>query len=150
MLSTLSKLSCLLLFGLLLNPISAFAQDDEKIDFVTTIKPIFEQHCLECHGAEDPEAFRIDDKDESMDYIDVDSPEDCDMYYLLITDDEDQLMPPADEENPLSADQISAVKSWISQGADWPDGLEWSTATEAEVDAGSQSTTDDPTVVVPP
>ena len=90
MLSTLSKLSCLLLFGLLLSPAPAFAQDGEKIDFVTTIKPIFEQHCLSCHGAEDPEAFRIDVKDEAMDYIDVDSAEDCDMYQVLMTDDEDE------------------------------------------------------------
>jgi uncharacterized membrane protein len=41
----------------------------------------------------------------------------------MVTDDEDELMPPPDEENPMDEKEIALVKLWIDQGAEWPDGV---------------------------
>ena len=47
------------------------------------------------------------------------------LFKLITTKDEDERMPPADEEHkPLSAEQIDLVKRWIDAGATWPDGVE--------------------------
>lgn len=91
-----------------------------KVDFVRTIKPIFEQHCISCHGPTDPDAFRIDLKDEAMDYIVPEAADESQIYEVLTTDDEDVLMPPPDEDNALTPAQIKSVKDWIDQGAQWP------------------------------
>ena len=48
----------------------------------------------------------------------------CEMCYVLDSDDEDELMPPPEEESPLSEDQIDLIKTWVNQGADWPEGVE--------------------------
>ncbi len=96
------------------------AQESEPVDFVKTIKPIFDAHCVSCHGEKDPESFRIDVKDEAMDYITAKLPDESELYLALVSDDEEVLMPPPDEENPLTKEQIQSVKSWIEQGAQWP------------------------------
>ena len=111
-----------LLALLLTVPVSA--QDTKSVSFERDIKPILENHCINCHGPEKEEGTRLDIRDDAMDYIEVGDPENSTFYEQLITDDEDELMPPPDEENPLTAEQISLVKTWISEGAEWPDGIE--------------------------
>ena len=103
------------------NPLAANGQSSDAVDFVTTIKPILEQHCLKCHGEKDPKNFRIDIKDEAMGYIAENSADDSDLYQVLVTDDEEMLMPPPDAKNPLAEEQIQSIKTWINQGAEWPD-----------------------------
>ena len=114
---------CLALLVTLCN--SAVAQD--KIDFVLNIKPIFENHCVSCHGPEKAESFRIDDREDALFYVEPEgSPnaEESDLFLCLESEDEEELMPPPDENNPLSENQIQLVKAWINQGADWPEGIE--------------------------
>ena len=95
------------------------AQD--KVDFVKDIKPIIEKHCISCHGPEKEEAYRTDIREDAMDYIEPGSAEDSDFYLLLVSDDEEQLMPPPEDGDPLTKEQITLVKTWINQGADWPE-----------------------------
>lgn len=97
------------------------AQD--KIDFVKVIKPILEKHCISCHGPEKEESFRIDIRDDAMDYIE-DTAEDSHFYQVLISDDEEEIMPPPDEGTPLTDDQIQSIQTWINEGANWPEGIE--------------------------
>lgn len=97
--------------------------DADRIDFVTDIKPIFENHCLRCHGPEEEEAFRIDDRDATMDYIEPGDPDESDLMYHLTTDDEEDMMPPPDEGGPLDDADIQLIRTWIEQGAEWPDGV---------------------------
>lgn len=104
--------------------ISATANDGVKVDFEKQIKPIFENHCLSCHGPDKEEGFRIDVKDDALAYVEEESAEDSDLYLVLVSDDEEQLMPPPDDENPLTDEQIELVKTWINEGADWPDDVE--------------------------
>ena len=101
------------------------AQDQERtVDFVSDIQPILESNCLRCHGAEDPEGnYRIDLKDEALEYIEAGDAEASDFYEYLITDDEDSMMPPPDDGGPLDDSDIKLVKTWIDEGATWPDGV---------------------------
>ncbi len=111
------------LLVLLLNaPVDA--QEAQSVSFETHIKPILENHCISCHGPEKEEGTRLDIRDDAMDYIEVGDPENSDFYAHLISDDEEELMPPTEEENPLTAERIALVKTWISEGAEWPDGIE--------------------------
>ncbi|MEM9942501.1 MAG: c-type cytochrome domain-containing protein [Planctomycetota bacterium] len=94
------------------------------IDFVKEIKPIFENHCLSCHGTKRAEGLRLDSKLEASDYLVPGEPEESDIYLLLIDTDEDYVMPPPNEGiRPLSKQQIATVKQWIKEGAQWPDGV---------------------------
>lgn len=98
------------------------ATDPAPVDFVTQIKPIFEQHCLECHGPEEEEAFRIDDREVTLeDYVVAGEPDESDLYNYLISDSDEDRMPPPEEGEPLDPDQIALIRTWIEQGASWPD-----------------------------
>jgi hypothetical protein len=119
------KTGCLTLIGLLLPLVAAVGQESgDKVDFANSIKPIFENHCISCHGPETAENFRIDVVDEAMDYIEAGATDESDIYLSLVSDDEEVLMPPPDEQNPLSAEQIQLVKIWIDEGAEWPADVE--------------------------
>ncbi|MHC4996778.1 MAG: DUF1549 domain-containing protein, partial [Planctomycetota bacterium] len=48
-------------------------------------------------------------------------PDDSELYLRLVTDVEDDLMPPADSGHTLSQKEIELVRAWIEQGAEWED-----------------------------
>jgi uncharacterized membrane protein len=115
-----SKFFWSFVFSLFVLLTSSLTVAQDKVDFVKQIKPILEKHCMECHNADGGE-YPIESKDDAFDYIVEGSPEDSEMFDVLVTDDEDYLMPPADFERPLTDEQIGLVKRWIAEGAQWPD-----------------------------
>ena len=114
-----SKFPMMFLFLFLLTGFSPSA-DAQKVDFETQIKPLLEKHCMECHNA-DGDSYPIEIKDDAFDHIVEGEPEESDMYLVMVTDDEDELMPPPDFDRPMAENEIELVKTWIAQGADWPD-----------------------------
>ena len=114
-----SKFLWISIFSLLLTGFYSSA-DAQKVDFNTQIKPLLEKHCMECHNAE-ADSYPIEVKDDAFSFIVEGEPEESDMYLVLVTDDEKELMPPADFERPLNDDQIELIKTWIAEGAEWPD-----------------------------
>jgi len=127
---------------------SAVAQDN--VDFVNDIKPIFEKHCISCHGPEKEESFRMDDADDTLAYVEPGDAEESDLYLVLVSDDEEELMPPPEDGIPMTEAQIELVKAWINQGADWPEGVEFVDTSSAlvgsvrqeDVGSGDQSDSD--------
>ena len=117
----------------------AVPQTETEINFKNDIQPIFENHCLRCHGPETEEGFRIDDKEAALDYITPGEPEESEIYTYLVTDDEEELMPPPDEGGPLGDSDVQLVKRWIAQGAAWPDDVQWGTGAEVETEPVSES-----------
>jgi len=108
----------------------------DKIDFALHIAPIFEAHCLECHGAKkDKGGLRMHTKaaafkggDLAADAEDITNivPGDADASFLvelLNPEFEDELMPPKKSGGPLKPEQIDLIKRWINEGAEWPDDL---------------------------
>jgi len=102
--------------------LTATVWGQKTVDFEKQIKPILEKHCMECHS-DDGDEYPIDDKEEALAFVEAGEPEESDMYLLLVSDDKDEIMPPSDFEHPLNDEQKELVKTWIAEGADWPDGL---------------------------
>jgi len=114
-----SKFLWMILCSLLLTGLSS-SVNAQKVDFETQIKPLLEKHCMECHNA-DGDSYPIEVKDDAFDFIVEGKPEESDMYLVLVTDDEDDLMPPADFKHQMTNDQKELIKTWIAEGAEWPD-----------------------------
>jgi ankyrin repeat protein len=116
---------CLGLFaGILL------AQGPSKVDFGRDVLPIFRQNCTGCHGpSQQMSGLRLDRKSSVLSFRRVvpGGIENSLLYKRLNGASEyGPQMPPS---GPLHLEQINLIKSWIEQGADWPDAL----ANEADV-----------------
>ncbi len=97
----------------------------KMIDFARDIRPILSATCFGCHGPDEAtrEAdLRLDDRESVFDESGVVVPGDIDaseLYQRLITNDEYSKMPPPDEGEPLTVQQIESLRLWIEQGAEW-------------------------------
>ena len=118
-----SKFLWMILFSFFLTALPSSA-DAQKVDFNTQIKPLLEKHCMECHNA-DGDSYPIENKDDAFSHIVEGEPEESDMYLVMVTDDEDELMPPADFDRPMTKSEIELVRTWIAEGAEWPDDAEF-------------------------
>jgi hypothetical protein len=104
------------------------ASSPQDVDFARDILPIFEHHCVECHGRKLQESnFRLDLRHNALAGGDFGEPAivpgkpDDSPLLRYVTGDDDIVMPPDGE--PLSAVQVSLLRKWIEQGAPWPDEL---------------------------
>jgi len=96
--------------------------DDGSIDFEKQIAPIFQQRCVRCHAPGnqkgDVSLATLEDL-KANEYVIAG---DADGSYLieLVTsqDGEPPAMPHKAE--PLSSDEVSLLRQWIEQGAEWP------------------------------
>jgi hypothetical protein len=102
-----------------------------KISFNYDIKPILSDRCFACHGpdANKREAdLRLDTpegafaalKDNPGHFaIIAGDPDESEMYRRLISDDPDIKMPPPESNLSISEEEISLIKKWIAQGAEY-------------------------------
>jgi len=104
--------------------VEAFAQTP-RVDFARDVQPIFRQNCIGCHGPSQANAgMRLDRKSSvfksGLRRVVAGSSENSFLYYRVSGTAYGLQMPPS---GPLRAEQISTVKAWIDQGAEWPDAL---------------------------
>lgn len=111
-------------------PFSNEGAGSRKISFNRDIRPLLSDKCYNCHGPneESREAdLRLDDekavfadrgKDKPI-LISRGDPAKSDLYRRLIASDPDDLMPPAKSHKVLTTQQISTLKKWIEEGAEW-------------------------------
>jgi uncharacterized membrane protein len=69
-----------------------------------------------------------------LDFIGDGSAEDSDLFYLLVSEDEEELMPPP-EHSKLTANQIALIKTWIDAGSDWPEDVKLVDTSQSEEEA---------------
>lgn len=99
--------------------------DDEPIDFVRDVKPIFQQRCVRCHSSGISKGeFSIEtsaEVDESG-FVAAGDVEGSYLFEQIISVDG---QPPAmpHEGEPLSDEEVATVRQWIESGAVWPDGV---------------------------
>jgi len=111
-----------LLAVLLTGALTHKASAAEKINYNFQVKPILAEHCLKCHGQDEKQRkakLRLDDRDNTLAMKSI-IPGDADGSELikrLLTHDEDEIMPPPKERRPLTAEQITILKTWIAEGA---------------------------------
>jgi ankyrin repeat protein len=102
------------------------AQTPGKVDFRRDIRPLFQERCIGCHGpAQQMGGMRLDRRSSAMGIrsgttIGPGNADGSRLYLKLISTKFGGRMPPT---GPLSPEQISLIKAWIDQGAEWPDDL---------------------------
>ena len=104
--------------------LSATLVAQEKVDFLSEIKPILAENCLACHGlhAEARQAdLRLDVRQDAIDggAITPGDPESSSLIERIKATDEDLLMPPPTSHKSLTDEQKSLLEQWISEGADY-------------------------------
>ncbi|HEY5233533.1 MAG TPA: c-type cytochrome domain-containing protein [Verrucomicrobiae bacterium] len=98
-----------------------------KIYFDRDIRPIFEASCLRCHGPQKPHSdFRLDSREPALNGGDDNTndivPGDSEKSFLInyaARQTPEMEMPPVGKGDPLTPQQIGALRAWIDQGADW-------------------------------
>ena len=100
------------------------------VDFVRDVQPIFREHCLACHGPEKQKSeYRLDRREVAMKggesgeaAIVPGKSSESPLLHFVTGEDADMLMPPKKSDQArLSAAQIATLRSWIDEGAGWPE-----------------------------
>jgi ankyrin repeat protein len=100
------------------------AQEPGTVNFIRDVQPIFRQSCVGCHGPTiHQNGFRLDRRSDAMRggtiaVIGPGNSEGSRLYRRLIGSEYGTQMPPT---GALKPEQIAIIKSWIDQGAAWPD-----------------------------
>jgi ankyrin repeat protein len=105
------------------------AQTPAKVDFARDVQPILRDHCYECHGAsQQMRGLRLDRRRDAMPnrvganrprIVPGDSAK-SPLYLRVSGSQSGAQMPPAGS---LRPEQIAIVRTWIDQGAEWPDAV---------------------------
>ena len=117
----LACLSCLSAWSL------CIAQAPTKVDFGRDIRPMFREHCVECHGpSQQMRGLRLDRRRDALPnrvgangarIVPGNSAKSL-LYNRVAASKAGSQMPPA---GPLPEEKIKQIQAWIDQGAIWPD-----------------------------
>lgn len=120
---------CLLLSVLCSGPALALNLDQEPvggasaIDFDRQIRPVLSNACFHCHGpdAANREAdLRLDDEAAAKEYVIVAGDSNgSELLRRIESADPNEVMPPPDQKQQLTDEQVALLKKWIDQGAPW-------------------------------
>jgi len=99
-----------------------------EVDFVNEIQPILAEKCTLCHGPDDkkgglqltgiePASVLLKSGSRAIVPGDVLASHLVERIHSL---DPDEVMPPPDKAEPLTADEKAKLEQWIKEGADWP------------------------------
>jgi hypothetical protein len=110
------------LFTLVLSSISSAG-----IDFAHEVVPLLQKHCVECHGGEESKGgFSMNTRAMTLEagVIEPGEPEDSILMELVLSDDEDERMPPPDDgKAALTEKEVDVLSRWITAGVPWEEGV---------------------------
>lgn len=95
----------------------------QQIDFAKEIAPILSEHCIRCHYPGNEKGDVSLATSASLlehDYLMPSKPDESYLLELITTDDDGMAEMPQ-EGPPLSEEQVELIRSWIKQGAVWPE-----------------------------
>lgn len=117
-------LPCLLLLASVLFHVGAA---ESQLSYNKDIRPILADHCFACHGQDEKSrkgGLRLDVRKDALKggkskkpAIAPGEPEQSEIIARVVAHDEDNVMPPPDQKNPVSKVQIETLKRWIREGA---------------------------------
>ncbi len=111
--------------------LSASVAVSAPVDYNRDVQPILSEHCYHCHGPDGKSreaklrldlregqegAFRTD---EGVTVIKPGNSKDSELVSRILTDEEDDVMPPKKSKRPLTAAQKDTLKRWVEEGAKW-------------------------------
>jgi hypothetical protein len=109
---------------LLVTPVSAAG----KLDFNRDIRPILSDNCFACHGFDAKKrkaGLRLDAPEGAHKAIDgvfpikPGDPEASSIIQRILSHDEDELMPPPETNKKISPAQLTILRRWIQEGAEY-------------------------------
>ncbi|HEX5220054.1 MAG TPA: DUF1549 domain-containing protein, partial [Verrucomicrobiae bacterium] len=122
----------LVLFGLFAVPgvtWSLRAEESAKVDFNFQIRPLLSDRCFRCHGPDSgarKAKLRLDQRDGALKELDdswaIVKPgnlEKSELIRRILTDDQDDLMPPPDSHLTLTVAEKDLLKRWVLEGAEY-------------------------------
>ncbi|WP_395749746.1 DUF1549 domain-containing protein [Prosthecobacter sp.] len=116
------------------------ADTSGKVNFEKQVLPILERSCFECHNSEMKKpkgGIRLDDLEAIREKSQTDNlvlPHKASKSTLVKSISrkagDDELMPPANDGKPLSAEEIALIRRWVEEGANFG---AWTSARSKEV-----------------
>lgn len=110
----------------------SFSEEGEPVDFNRDIRPLLSDRCFHCHGPDEKKReadLRLDTREGAFAALDDEgeffaivpgNAEKSELIYRITTDDELDVMPPPESKLPaFTADEISLLKRWIDEGANY-------------------------------
>ena len=105
--------------------LTVLALPNDKIDFNTQVKPIFNKKCITCHGGVKQKAgFSLLFREEALGNTESGKPaiipghpDQSELIRRITANDPDERMPY--KHAPLTAAEIDILRQWIKQGAQW-------------------------------
>ncbi|RMF43169.1 MAG: DUF1549 domain-containing protein, partial [Planctomycetota bacterium] len=102
-----------------------WAQGDQPVDFNEQVRPIFNQHCVACHGGVKQAAgLSFVYPDDASYIVEPGDPDASLLIERVAAEDPEERMPPVDHGPGLSPAEIETLREWIAAGAEW--GQHWS------------------------
>ncbi len=104
-----------------------------KVSFNDQIRPLLSNRCYRCHGPDEEDRkakLRLDTREGAMkekggfSAIVPGNIEDSELIFRIVTDDEDEMMPPPGKGERFSREEIDLFKQWIKEGAEYE--VHWS------------------------
>ena len=120
------RLFYLALVGIVTLPVLAAT---ETIQYNRDIQPILSEHCFLCHGQDEKgrkSSLRLDVRDAALKGGESDGPaivpgkpDESAMISRLITQNEDDVMPPPKQQHPVTPADVAKIRRWITEGAQY-------------------------------
>jgi hypothetical protein len=112
---------------------------DRTVDFKTDVYPILEAHCFACHrGRKAESGYRLDQRDELLGMnngeplVEIGRSARSRLIHLVSGQVAEKRMPPEDDGDRLSAEDVGMLRAWIDQGLKWDEALLPSLADELD------------------
>ena len=126
---------CSFIFVLMSASLAISADSETEINFEIQILPILQNRCFSCHSTPKVDANGTLTKPKGAVQLDsakgiaeslygevviAGEPEDSLLYQrITLPEDDTSIMPPPDDGEPLSKQEIDLIRKWIEQGADY-------------------------------
>ena len=122
----LRRNSCVRAVGMLLLAwvLAPVVRAEEKVDFSRDVRPILSQYCFKCHGADDKARkakLRLDVRDAAIakGAIVPGKADESELVKRVLTDDQEEVMPPPATKQTLTKEQKEILKRWVAEGAEY-------------------------------
>ncbi|MEM7454239.1 MAG: PSD1 and planctomycete cytochrome C domain-containing protein [Planctomycetota bacterium] len=104
--------------------------------FVEQVAPVFSRHCAVCHNEQDSRGgFSLQDMQSFFDAGVIESGEPEESYLIELITSHNGQPPEMPKSAPaLSGEEVDAIRTWIAEGARWPDGFEIKAVTSTDFD----------------
>lgn len=119
------------------------AAAEKTVDFNRDVRPILSDTCFKCHGPAESARkadLRLDDREAAIEakaFVPGDANA-SELVFRILTDDADELMPPAKSNKKLTDAQKKTLETWIAEGAEYQDHWAFVKPTRtAEIEAGN-------------